>query len=435
MTASESGPGEQPGAKARQLPMHGQMAIALVLAFAVGLLVSKDLAFAGVSLYSILQFGGDVFLRALQMVVVPLVVSSIICGVYGLGTGQRLARLGGLTMGIFFLSTLLAILLGLTLVNLTQPGLIAGQPAHAELNLSSPEEVSAALGKVGDKDAGDIAAVFLRMIPTNIVAAAGDSQQLLGVIVFALLFGFFMRHIAAGPQAALAGFWQGVQEVMMLMTLWIMKAAPLGVFCLVAKTLMGAGIGSLLPLLLFFVTVLAGLVLHLFVTLGLFLRLSGLSPLAHLHAMVPALLTAFSTASSSASLPVTLRCLHDRANVSAQTTSFVAPLGATINMNGTALYECVAALFIAQAYGLELSFAQQFLVVLLALVTSIGVAGIPAASLVAIAIILGAIGLPLEGIGLLLVTDRLLDMCRTAVNIYSDSCCAAIVDKHKLDPS
>ena len=176
------------------------------------------------------------------------------------------------------------------------------------------------------------------------------------------------------------------------------------------------------------VGVVAALVLHTFVTLGLMLRVLGkVNPLLHYRAMIPAMLTAFSTASSSATLPITIECLEKNAKVSNRTSSFVLPLGATINMDGTALYECVAAIFIAQAYGLDLSFGQQFLIVVMALLTSIGVAGIPAASLVAISVILTAIGLPLEGIGLLLVTDRILDMMRTAVNVFSDSCCAVIV--------
>lgn len=214
----------------------------------------------------------------------------------------------------------------------------------------------------------------------------------------------------------------------MAMTMFVMRFAPLGVFGLVAKTVMSTGFAAFGPLIIFFFTVVAALALHTFVTLGLMLRFLGkVNPLLHYRAMIPAMLTAFSTASSSATLPITIECLEKNAKVSNRTSSFVLPLGATINMDGTALYECVAAIFIAQAYGLDLSFAQQFLIVLMALLTSIGVAGIPAASLVAISVILTAIGLPLEGIGLLLVTDRILDMMRTAVNVFSDSCCAVIV--------
>lgn len=208
----------------------------------------------------------------------------------------------------------------------------------------------------------------------------------------------------------------------------VMRFAPLGVFALVAAVVTRSGLGVFIPLAKFFFTVVAALLLHLLVVLPLLLKLiAGVSPLKHFQAMAPALLTAFSTSSSAATLPMTMDCIEKRAGVSNQSSSFVLPLGATINMDGTALYECVAALFIAQAYGLELGLVQQFTVVSLALMTSIGVAGIPSASLVAITIILAAMGLPMEGIGLILAVDRILDMSRTAVNIFSDSCGAVII--------
>jgi Na+/H+-dicarboxylate symporter len=209
-----------------------------------------------------------------------------------------------------------------------------------------------------------------------------------------------------------------------------MQFAPLGVFALVAKVVASTGFAAFQPLLAFFFTVLGALAVHFLVVLPLLLWLfAGVSPLRHYKAMSPALLTAFSTASSSATLPLSMDCVEKRAGVSNRTTSFVLPLGATVNMDGTALYECVAAMFIAQAYGLELGFVQQFTIVLVALLTSIGVAGIPAASLVAITIILTAIGLPVEAVGLILAVDRVLDMCRTSVNIFSDSCGAVIIGR------
>jgi len=206
-----------------------------------------------------------------------------------------------------------------------------------------------------------------------------------------------------------------------------MKFAPLGVLGLVAKTILATGFDAFQPLMMFFITVVLALAIHTFVILALVLRFAGLNPLKHYRAMLPAMLTAFSTASSSGTLPVTIECVEKNAGVSNRTSAFVLPLGATINMDGTALYECVAAIFIAQAYGLELSFVTQFTIVLVALLTSIGVAGIPSASLVAITVILGVIGLPLEAIGMLLVTDRILDMLRTSVNVFSDSCGAVVI--------
>lgn len=409
------------------MKLHWQILLAILLAVIVGSLLETQHGFGQLTFYALFEFAGTLFLNALKMIVVPLIISSIICGVAAAGVGDNLGRLGAKTITLFMVSSLLAILMGLMLVNLTQPGLVDGKPAGDSLNLSTPEELEASLGKVAGRDGSDIADVFLRMIPTNVVESA-VTGDMLGLIVFCLLFGIFMLRIAPRYAEVQKVFWQGVFEVMMGITMFVMKFAPLGVFALVAKTVMSTGFAAFGPLAIFFFTVLSALVLHTLITLALMLRyIGGINPLRHYRAMTPALLTAFSTASSSATLPVTIECLEKNVGVSNKTSSFVLPLGATINMDGTALYECVAAIFIAQAYGLDLTFGQQFLIVLMALLTSVGVAGIPAASLVAISVILTAIGLPLEGIGLLLVTDRILDMMRTAVNVFSDSCCAVIV--------
>lgn len=409
------------------MKLHWQILIAIGLALVVGIVVEPTDGVGGLTFYALFEFLGTLFLNALKMIVVPLIVSSIICGVASAGAGENLTRLGGKTIGFYLVSSLFAILMGLALVNITSPGIVNGQPAGEQLNLSSQEALDDTLGKVEGRGTGDIAQVFLRLVPTNVIGAAA-SGEMLGLIFFSLLFGYFMLRIEHKYSQTLLYFWQGVFEVMMSITMLVMKFAPIGVFALVAKTVVATGFAAFAPLLVFFFTVVLALALHMFVTLALLLRLvAKVNPLHHYRAMFPAMLTAFSTASSSATLPLTIRCVENGAGVSNKTTSFVLPLGATINMDGTALYECVAALFIAQAYGLDLSFAQQFLVVVLALLTSIGVAGIPAASLVAISVILTAMGLPLEGIGLLLVTDRVLDMLRTAVNVFSDSCCAVVV--------
>ncbi len=412
------------------MKLHWQILIAIILAVGVGSFLDQNFGILGVSFYAIFELFGSLFLNGLKMIVVPLIVSSIICGVASAGVGENIGKMGGKTLAFYMLSSLLAILMGLMLVNITQPGLIDGLPAGEQLNLSvSSEALSETLSKVSGRDASDLTDVLLRMLPTNIVAAAADDGQMLGLIVFSLLFGFFMIRISNQQHAdTLTSFWKGLFETMMGITMFVMKFAPIGVFCLVAKTVIATGFGAFVPLATFFFTVVVALLLHMFVTMAVLLRyLGGVNPILHYRAMMPAMLTAFSTASSSATLPLTLDCVEKNAGVSNKTTSFVLPLGATINMDGTALYECVAALFIAQAYGLDLSFSQQFLVVVVALLTSVGVAGIPAASLVAISVILTAMGLPLEGVGLLLVTDRVLDMMRTAVNVFSDSCCAVVI--------
>jgi proton glutamate symport protein len=409
-----------------KLKLHWQMLIAIVAAVIVGLWSGTDSAFWGVSLYDIFDFIGTLFLNALKMIIVPLVMSSIIVGVAGLGNNDNLGRLSTKTLSFYMLTSMLSITVGLILVNLLMPGVVDGEAAGSRLNLSSPDAVSEQLARVEGRGAGDITGVFLRMVPPNIVKAASDGQML-GLIFFSLLFGVFMTRITKVYSQTMLNFWFGVYETMMAVTLFIMKFAPIGVFGLVAKTVAATGFDAFEPLLIFFITVVLALAVHVFVSLSAILWIAGVNPLQHYRAMLPALLTAFSTASSSGTLPVTIECVEKNAGVSNRTSSFVLPLGATINMDGTALYECVAAMFIAQAYGLDLSLATQFTIVLVALLTSIGVAGIPAASLVAITVILGVIGLPLEGIGMLLVTDRILDMLRTSVNVFSDSCGAVVI--------
>jgi proton glutamate symport protein len=413
-----------------QLKLHWQILIALVLAVVAGRLSGTDGSVLGVTLYAVYGFIGVLFLNALKMIIVPLIMASIITGVSGMGGAEGLGRLGGKTLLFYLTTSLFAILTGLMFVNLLAPGIIDGEPARQVLGLSqqAADEVAA---KVADRSITDLSDVFLSMIPPNVIQAAADGQML-GLIVFSLLFGFFITRIDRDRGALLGSFWQGVADVMMGITDLIMKFAPLGVFGLVAKTVAGIGAEQINDLAVslgtFTLSVLLALAVHTLVTLPLMLRfLGGVSPLAHFGAMMPALLTAFSTASSSATLPMTMECVQDNARVSKRTSSFVLPLGATVNMDGTALYECVAAMFIAQAYGLELSFVTQFTVVLVALLPSIGVAGIPAASLVAITIILATVGLPAEGIGLILAVDRILDMFRTSVNVFSDSCGAVII--------
>lgn len=408
-----------------KLALHWQIAIAIGLAVLLGSATSADSSLLGISILGSYDFVGTLFLNALKMLIVPLVMSSIISGMAGLG-GSGLERLGGKTLLFYGCSSLLAILIGLTMVNLIGPGTGDNQ-ALAESMRPDDAVLSSTLDKVAGRDASDVIQVFIRMVPTNVVAAAAEGQML-GLIFFSLLFGLFVAK-SPSKQAKMVGeFFQGVMDIMTDVTMWVMRFAPLGVFGLVAETVTNTGFAAFKPMMLFFVTTLLALMLHAFVALPLVLRYMGkVQPRKHYSAMAPALLTAFSTASSSATLPLTMECVQEKSGVSKRTSGFVLPLGATVNMDGTALYECVAAMFIAQVYGLDLSFGQQFMVVMIALFTSIGVAGIPAASLVAISVILGAIGLPLEGIGLLLVTDRILDMIRTAVNVFSDSCAAVVI--------
>ena len=414
-----------------RLALHWQILIALLLAalagFAVNALGTDDAPFRllGVDPIAVFDFIGTLFLNALKMIIVPLITSSIIVGVAGIGGGGRLGALGGKTLLFYGTTTLAAILVGLIIINAVQPGVSDGEPVRDELAL---EQISDELqSNISGKDLSSMADIFLRMVPPNIVDAAANGQML-GLIVFALLFGYFMTRLEHEFAETLFRFWDGVFHVMMKMTEWIMLFAPIGVFGLVAKVVATAGFGGTRHLAIFAVAVLAGLAVHAFVTLPLLLRYIGrVRPYATLGAMSPAMMLAFSTASSSATLPLTMERVEDDVGVSNEVSSFVLPLGATVNMNGTALYECAAAMFIAQAYGIPLDFGTQFLIVVIALLTSIGVAGVPAASLVAISIILTSIGLPHEAVGVLLVFDRVLDMARTSINIWGDACCATII--------
>jgi len=416
----------------KRLALHWQILIALALAVAAGVLGGPEAAVGGLRLVDAYAFLGTVFLNALKMLIVPLIASSIIVGMGGMGDSAAVGRLGIRTLVYYTVTTLLAILTGLLLVNLFRPGIVGGQPAARLLHLGAlPASVAQ---HVEGHGMGELVGVILRMIPENVVAAAADNGRMLAVIVFSLLFGFFMMRIPEPGAGTLKAFWQGVLDVMMGITGLVMRFAPAGVFGLVARTVANTGFAAFRPLLGFFLVVVAGLLLHSAVTLPLLLRFAGgiRRPYGHVKAMAPALLMAFSSSSSSATLPLTLECAERRAGVPGRIASFVLPLGATVNMDGTALYECVAAMFLAQAYGLHMGLSTQFVVVLMALLTSVGVAGVPSASLVAITIILSAVGLPLEALGLILVVDRILDMMRTAVNVFSDSCGAAIIAR-RLD--
>ena len=404
------------------IPLHWQIAIALALAALVAALASETSTLLTMRVVDILDFFGGLFLNALKMVVVPLIVSSIIVGVRNMASQDSFGRVGGKTVGLYIVTGIAAVATGLILVNLLGPG--TGESAKA-LTAALPD-ASQVLSKVEGRGTGDLVQVISRAIPPNVIEAAANTE-LLALIFVSVVFGYFMSRMNGQAGDTLQSFWTGVHDVMIAITMWIMRFAPIGVFALVGKTFILSGFEALESLGLFFVTVLAALAFHFFITLPLLLRfIGGVNPMAYYGRIVPAQLTAFSTSSSSATLPVTLNSA-EKAGISNRTTSFVLPLGATVNMDGTALYECVVVIFIAQIYGFDLGLSGQITVVTLALLTSIGVAGIPSASLVAIALILPAVGLPVEAIALVLVVDRVLDMCRTSVNVTSDLSVTAMV--------
>jgi len=402
--------------------------IAILLGIGIGSFTQQGAVHFGISLfdyaYPIYEFGGKVFINALTLVVVPLVSSSIITGIARIGNEKGFGRLGVKTFGFYLGTSLLAILIGLFFVNLLNPGAgLSAESLHSSVSTSHLQE------QLTTQEGPRITETLLQIIPSNIVDTFARGQML-GLIFFSLIFGYCISRIESHPGSVLMGFWQEVFQAMIKFTHLVMKFLPLGVFCLVARVFAEAGFKSLQSLGLFTLAVLLGLAAFMFIALPLLLKwIAGVKPSRHFKAMGPALVTAFSTSSSSATLPITIDCVEKRAGVSNRICSLVIPLGTSINMSGSALYECVAAIFVAQAYGIDLSFTTQFLIVLLALITSIGVAGVPSASLVAIIAILKAIGLPIEGIGMFIAVDRVLDMCRTTVNVFSDSCCAILVAK------
>lgn len=398
----------------KKLELHWQILIAFVLAILFGLYLNQYVNYV--------RWLGELFLRALKMIIVPLVLTSMIAGVSNLGESKSLGRIGFKAM-IFFLSTgLLAIVTGLIFVNLIKPGLNADLGFKMEV----PEIAASKL---------TIKEIILRIIPNNIFEAFVNADMI-AIIFFAIMFGLFTLKVETKYRDTLNTFFNSAFEVMMKLTSFIILFAPIGIFGIVAGIVadQSADKSRLIQMFghlgVYMITVFLSLGFHFFITLPFILKLvGGINPFNHFKAMSLPILTAFSTSSSSATLPVTINAVEKNAGVSNKISSFVLPLGATVNMNGTALYECVAAIFISQAYGIELSFLQQMIVVITALLASIGAAGIPMTGLVMMSIVLTAVGLPLEGIGLILAVDRILDMSRTALNVFGDTCGAVLIAK------
>lgn len=368
---------------------------------------------------------GELFLRTLKMLILPLIIAAVISGVAALGDVRKLGRVGWLTLTYYLVTTATAVFIGLVVVNLIEPGVGLTPPSdHA------PDRIAA------KADTG-VVDILLSLVDANLVDAAANTR-LLPIILFSILLAAALTTVGQRGVEVIR-FFEGVNEAMMRLVIWLMYLAPVGIFALVAARLGQAGGGDaffqeLSAVGRYVVTVLVGLALHAAV-LMLFLWLFAKRGGAYLTGVLRALMTAFGTASSSATLPLTMECAREQ-GVDDRSVRFVLPLGSTVNMNGTALYEAVAALFIAQAYGLELSAAQQSVVLITASLAAIGAAGIPEAGLVTLVIVLQAVGLPLEGVALLLAVDWFLDRFRTAVNVWGDAVGAAFIERHlpQADP-
>lgn len=398
----------------KKIEMHWQILIALSMGVLAGILATDYVTY--------ISWIGDLFLRLLKMIIIPLIVSSIITGVAGIGNSSGIGRIGMKTIGFYVTTSLIAILVGLFIVNIVRPGI--GIDFSFAQKVESLPSADQSIGKL-----------LLNSVPENIFKSLAQGEML-PIILFSIVFGFFTNMVDEKYRKPVLTFFSSVMEIIMKITMAIIKLTPYGVFAIMATVIAkySADGSSLYKLITgmgqYMLCVIAGLTIQIFVVLhGILFTIGKVNPFKHFRNMSVPLLTAFSTSSSSATLPLSMNAVEEKNGVSNKIASFTLPLGATINMNGTALYECVAVMFIAQAYGIDLSFAQQVTVVMTALLAAIGSAGIPMAGLVMMTIVLSAVGLPLEGIGLILAVDRILDMFRTTVNVYGDTCAAVVIAK------
>jgi Na+/H+-dicarboxylate symporter len=364
---------------------------------------------------------GALFLNTLSMLVIPLLISAVITGVTSLGDVRKLGRIGGITLAYYLITLAIAVFIGLIMVNLIQPG--AGMTAP-EVSAADQALIEAA------KEKG-LTDILLSLVTTNLIAAAANTE-LLPLIIWSIAFGIAITTLGESGEPA-ARFFASFNSAMMRLVGWVMYVTPVGVFGLVAGRLAEAGGGErflsdIQGLGLHIATVLSGLAIHFAVLLAI-LVLIARHPPGYLLGMLRAIMTAFATASSSATLPVTMQCAREN-DIDPRARRFVLPLGSTINMDGTALYEAAAAMFIAQAYGIDMSLGQQSIIFMTATLAAIGAAGIPEAGLVTLIIVLQAVGLPLEGIALLLAVDWFLDRFRTATNVWGDAVGAAVLTRY-----
>ncbi len=405
--------------------LHTKILIGLVAGVPVGLLLGPRVEY--------IEPAGDLFLRLIRMIVVPLVFSSLFVGTASLGNIRKLGRIGGKTILYYLCTTAIAIVIGLALGNMIKPGSGLDESTKTQLLESYRSEASEKIEIAGQRPPGVGGAVkalldtVIRIVPGNPVASLAESNML-QIIFFALLFGIAITLVPDNKGQPAIDFFEAVSEGMIQLVHIVMKFAPIGVLALIASVVGKFGLEILLSLIKYALVVVAGLIIHVVVVYSSAVRVLGrMSPIAFFRGIRPAQLIAFSTSSSNATLPVTIECAEANLGVSEEVSSFVLPLGATINMDGTALYQGVAAIFIAQVYGIHLTLGDQLTIVVMATLASIGAAGVPGIGVITLAMVLETLGLPLEGIALILGVDRLLDMIRTTVNITGDASAAVIV--------
>jgi Na+/H+-dicarboxylate symporter len=398
------------------LPWYRKLHWQVLIAMGVGVIAGLT---GGETAASWVGWLGTLFMRLLRMIIVPLILTSIVSGVASIGGGRALGRMFSKTLAYYALSSMLAILTGLFIVNLIRPGAGADFGTMEGAEIPELETPSSPIQ------------LLLDIVPENFFAAASEADML-AVIFFSIVLGMTIGSLPSKPQSVLTTLFSAAFEAMMKLTGGVIRFLPLGVFGLMTSAIAQFGLESFAPLFKYWITIATGLSIHLLITLPILLVLLGrINPRIHFRNMLDPLLVAFSSSSSGATLPVTLDTVQNKVGVSNRVASFVLPMGATVNMDGTALYECAGVLFIAQALGIDLTMGQQAIVVLTALLASIGAAAVPSAGLVIIFIVLESVGLRGPNIelivGFMLAIDRPLDMARTMVNVFSDSCGAAII--------
>ncbi|MXX02194.1 MAG: dicarboxylate/amino acid:cation symporter [Gemmatimonadetes bacterium] len=417
-----------------RLPLHWKIIIGLILGLFYGIL-SAAMGWSRFTEDWISPFG-DIFLNLLKVIAVPLVLGSLIMGVASLSDVRKLSRIGGRTIAIYILTTTVSVTIGLVMVNLLEPGTGVPQGLQEQLQAAYQTDAESDMERAETARERGPLQVFVDMTPDNIFGALSNNGRMLQVVFFSLLFGIALVLIPSDKSKPLVDFFSGLTSVIIQIVNMIMVVAPIGVFALIAKTINQvaqddlSAVGELLGALGFYcLVVLLGLLIHGIITYPVMLKIfSNMKIGRFFRGIAPAQLLAFSSSSSGATLPVTMDVSQRNLGVSKEVSSFVLPLGATINMDGTALYQAVAAVFIAQALGLGLDMTAQLQIVLTAVLASIGTAAVPGAGIIMLIIILETIGVPAAGIALILGVDRILDMCRTAVNVTGDAAVATSVD-------
>ena len=410
------------------MQLYTKILIGLVLGVLVGL-VANVLALTWLqSALTFIEPVGTAFIRLITMVVVPLVAASLLIGTASLGDLRKLGRIGGKTVVYYLTTTAVAVTIGIVLSNVVQPGGRIDPATRDTLSAAFAEEAGARVALAAEKPS--IQETLLGMIPTNPIQSAAN-MELLPLIVFTILFGAALTLVAEEKRRAVLMFAEGVNDAVMVLIDWIMKLAPYAVFALIATVVSQFGLDLLRSLLVYALTVTAGLLLHALGTFSLIIRfMVKMNPLTFFRRIAEAPLVAFSTSSSNATLPVTMETAEEDLGISREVSSFVLPLGATINMDGTALYQAVATMFIAQIYGIPLDIGAQLTIVLTATLASIGAAGVPSAGIIILVLVLQSVGLGTQaaaGIALILGVDRILDMLRTAVNVTGDLTAASFI--------